>query len=111
MVKTRRGYKKAGDLVEVVLHSSDRYESTIKKACSVLRIPIADKKMRLLRMSGSLIPNTSLPKNQVWTIGQYVKQTFSSARSPRNFGVAIIESDDVSNDIYRKTFDLQCVYI
>ena len=88
MNKTRKGFKKASDLMEAVLHPDESYPSCITKACNVLKVSTSDKKLVLLRISGSIIPDTPLGTNQPWTIGQ---NTFSSTRSPKHFGVAAIE--------------------
>ena len=77
--------------MEVVLHPDESYLSCITKACNVLKVSTSDKKLVLLRISGSIIPDTPLGTNQPWTIGQYIENTFSSTRSPKNFGVAAIE--------------------
>lgn len=91
MVKTRKGFKKDSDLMEVVLNPDDNYQLSIRKACNVLRMPTTDKTLALLRISGSIIPHTAPGTDQAWTIGQYIEHAFSSTRSPKNFGIAVIE--------------------
>ena len=84
--------------MEVVLNSLDSYQSTGMKACDVLGVRTGDRrrptKITLLRMSGAVIPDTTI-NGLSWTIGRYVEHTFS-ARSRPTIGVHIALLDDVS---------------
>ena len=64
MTKARKGFKKASDLMEVVLHPDESYLSSITKACNVLRMTTTDEKLVQLRMSGSITPDTLLGTDQ-----------------------------------------------
>lgn len=91
MTKTRKSFKKASDRVEVVLDPTESYQSTAIKACHSLDMKVSrNSKLTLLRMSGSIIPDKDIG-GQLWTIGRYVKQAFSS-RSCNNIGVAIVDT-------------------
>ena len=97
MEKSRKGFKKASNLVEITVFAHDSYQACTEKACSVLKMHMTTaQKAVLLRMSGSIIPDKPLGEEAVWTIGQYVEQVFST-RSAKHFGIAVIE--DVSKNV------------
>lgn len=87
MVRTRNGgMKKNSDYVEVVLSSMDSHSSTVSKSCRELGQEFdPNKPPMLVRISGCKIPDHSLidtdGESAPWTIGRYLKQTFSSRSS------------------------------
>ena len=78
-------------LQDVALNAHESYQSCTEKACSVLGMSTANKKVLLLRTSGSIIPDKPIGTDQVWTIGQYLEQACSCTCSPKNFIVATVE--------------------
>ena len=95
MVHTRGSVKKHGDYVEV--SSTDSQHSTVSRACSVLGWPLDTLQTTptLVRVSGCKIPDHPLidadsGNSHPWTIGQYLKQTFSS-RSTIKLGLVFEE--------------------
>ena len=101
MVRTRGSVKKHGDYVELVVSSTDLQRSIVSKACSVLGRPLDTLQTTptLVRVSGCKIPDHPLidadsGNSHPWTIGQYLKQTFSS-RSTIKLGLVFEEVSDV----------------
>ena len=99
MTRTKKGVKRHGDYVEVVLSSTDGHHCTVSKACSALGQPLDSLKTApaLVRVSGCKIPDHPLThpdgeSSHPWTIGRYLKQTFAS-RSTIKLGLLF---EDVS---------------
>ena len=97
MTRTKKGVKRHGDYVEVVLSSTDGHHCTVSKACSPLGQPLDSLKTApaLVRVSGCKIPDHPLThpdgeSSHPWTIGWYLKQTFAS-RSTIKLGLLFEE--------------------
>ena len=101
MIRTKKGMKRNGDYVEVVLSSTDDHHSTVSKACSALGQPLDTLQTAptLVRVSGCKIPDHPLThpdgeSSHPWTIGRYLNQTFAS-RSTIKLGLIFEEVSDV----------------
>jgi len=114
MTRTKKGVKRHGDYVEVVLSSTDGHHSTVSKACSALGQPLDTLKTAptLVRVSGCKIPDHPLThpdggSSHPWTIGRYLKQTFAS-RSTIKLGQLFEEVSAVPAALVSMSLMLWC---
>ena len=84
IVCTRKGYKKEGGFVEVVLDGESDYDEVVQQAATTLNLEDEDgcTELLLFRVDGTVIPNNEVDIGgftRSWTLQRYLKSLGKTA--------------------------------
>ena len=81
---SRKGYKKDGGFVEVMLNGDSDYEAVVEQAAATLDLEEEEgsTELHLFRVDGTVIPNTDVDVGgvtQSWTLERYLRSQGKTA--------------------------------